>query len=158
MKVDPKLKELETYFTNLLKENGHNVEELMPTFSDDVKKGMYALAYYSYENGKYKEAVDIFRVMTLIEPQNPKYWLGLGAALQMLKEYSKALQAYAAAASIDTENPFHHYHAGECLLAMGQKQDAFEALESAEAAAKEESENHNLIPRIALLRETWTNQ
>ena len=52
---------------------------------------LYSVARSFYENGKYEDAVRIFRQLCFYDHNNVHYWIGLGYGLKMLKEYKQAL-------------------------------------------------------------------
>src|SRR5262245_6805048 len=62
---------------------------------DDVAmEGIYAQAYRLYNTGKYLEASQLFRILTMLNTTEPKYTLGLAACFHMVKEYKNAAQTY----------------------------------------------------------------
>lgn len=112
---------------------------------------IYASGYALYEGGKYREAADCFRVLTLEEPSESRHWMGLAAAHQMLAEYELALQAYACAADLHPQNPYTHLHAAECFFALGKKDDAAEAL----AACGQTTSEPHILDKIAVMKESF---
>lgn len=137
---------------------GHDIEtlkEMMPQFTDENVEAFYTLAFDFYENGRFKEAVDFFRFLTTIDHMNKKNWLGLGAALQMQKEYEKAINAYTLAAFLDAKDPYIPFYAAECCISMGDLSRGMDALESADELADEENKFKGLKKQIAVLREAW---
>ena len=44
-----------------------------------------------YENGKYEDAIRIFRQLCFYDHNNVHYWLGLGYSQKMLKDYRNAM-------------------------------------------------------------------
>jgi len=53
--------------------------------------GLYAIAHNLYKNGKYEDALRIFRQLCFYDHSNIHYWLGLGYSQKMLKDYRGAL-------------------------------------------------------------------
>jgi type III secretion system low calcium response chaperone LcrH/SycD len=117
----------------------------------ESQEDIYASGYALYEGGKYREACDCFRVLTTEEPKEFRFWMGLGASHQMLAEYDLALQAYAAAATLNPLNPYTHLHAAECFWALGKKREAQEALCSSKQTATEP----HIINKLEVIQETW---
>lgn len=138
---------------------GGKIEDLAPQFSNEAIDGLYGTAYKFYEIGKYQDAAHFFRVMTMIDTTGRRNWMGLGASLQMLKEYEEAIESYSVAAMMDPEDPYAHLHAAECLFIMGQKERALIALSSAElTAGNNKNKNKRLISQLALIRNAWSNE
>jgi len=128
-------------------------------FSKEAAEELYAFGYGFYENGKYDTAIHFFRLLTLIDPEMKKYWMGLGASYQMLKEDQHAVQCYGVAALIDKNDPYAHFHAAEALFSLGNRQLGNEALEAAETiAASQFGQDDTLLSRIVLMKETHAEQ
>lgn len=114
---------------------------------------MYAIGFKLYENGKYKEAVDVFRVLTVLDKEQKKHWLGLGASYQQLKDYDRALQSYAYAALLDERDPFVHFHAAECFLSQKKLKEGVHVLNIAKTVALDNKDVYNqLLTRIDLIK------
>jgi type III secretion system low calcium response chaperone LcrH/SycD len=134
----------------------HNIGTPPPSFFQDSLEALYTLAYDFYSNGKYQDAQECFRLLTLSNSLERRYWMGLGACCQLLKQYREALDCYSAAAFQDSSDPHVHRHAADCLFHLGEIQEAREALNSALAAAKNNPSHHALIPQLTLLADTWS--
>ena len=52
---------------------------------------LYRVARSFYKNGKYEDAVRIFRQLCFYDHNNIHYWIGLGYSQKMLKDYRDAL-------------------------------------------------------------------
>lgn len=52
-------------------------------------------------NGKFSEAISVYNVAIRQEPHNPKIWLGLGVAYEMLNQTRKAEEHYRRALELD---------------------------------------------------------
>jgi tetratricopeptide (TPR) repeat protein len=61
---------------------------------------------------------------------NAKYWFGLGAAQQALKDFQNAAVSYGYCSFLKLDNPKPQLHAAECFLALGDKRSAASALEA----------------------------
>lgn len=99
--------------------------------SDEAVEGMYAQAYRFYEQAKYEDAYEIFRLLVMIDGTEMKYVMGLASCLHMLKEYSAAAQIYTMCSMIDAKDPKPHYHVADCHIKMGDKFSAMVSLEMA---------------------------
>ena len=153
LSIDEQLSDITSFLEKSATE--HSQE---PDFSTESLAAIYAIAYELYKNGKYEEAKQCFRFLTLTNSFERKYWMGLAATYQMLKSYSEAIECYSAAALQDFTDPYVHCHAADCFFHMGNIAKAKEALNSAIMTAKNHLELHEaLIIRLELLSEVWSN-
>ena len=124
----------------------------IPKFSKNTIEALYSFGYGFYQNAKYDKSIHFFRFLTLIDSESPKHWMGLGASLQMNKEYHKAIQCFGYAAVLNPDNPFAPFHAAECLLSLGEDNNAKEVFNAAEQVANKNPKNYKmLLSRIALM-------
>lgn len=135
----------------------------MDPLSSEHTKALEAIhyqAYTFYRKGHYPQARDFFQLLTLMNPGNVNYWMGLGACLQMMQSFEKALEAYTTAAVLeDTEqDPLPHLHAAECLFALKEMERGFMALDSAEQIAKPQEKYRTFLGQLALIRQQWSNK
>lgn len=109
--------------------------------SDDEMEAVYATAFNHYNIGRYEDAESIFRFLVLLDHLNVKYWIGLGATRQAQKKFKEALAAYGnVVGNLDIKNFKASYYAAECLLAMGDKENAAKALDTVKAFADVKTE------------------
>ncbi|MFQ5730250.1 MAG: SycD/LcrH family type III secretion system chaperone [Waddliaceae bacterium] len=101
--------------------------------TDFQVEGMYGQAYRLYNNGKYKDAMEMFRLLTMVDANEPKYFMGMAASLHMMKQYKGAVSVYMLCGTLDPLNPVPHYHAADCYIKM---KDPFSAIISLEMAVK----------------------
>ena len=93
-------------------------------------EAVYTLAFGYYRTGKYDEALKLFQFLVLFDHLNAKYWMGLGAVQQVLKDYQNAVASYGYCSFLKLDNPKPQLHAAECFLAMGDKRNAASSLEA----------------------------
>lgn len=108
--------------------------------TDAMVEGIYGQAYRLYNTGKYKEASQLFRVLMMLDPKQPKFMLGLAASFHMLKEYKNAVEIYTICGIIDPDTPIPHYHASDCYIQMKDNISAIIALEMAVSRSGERPE------------------
>lgn len=122
--------------------------------TDAMVEGVYGQAYRLYNTGKYKEAIQIFRLLLMINSTETKYAMGLAACFHMMKDYKTAVDSYSLVALIDPESPIPFYHSSDCLMQMGDPVSAVIALEMAIKRAGEKPEFKTLKDRAALTLES----
>lgn len=118
--------------------------------SDVQLEGLYAQAYNFYQTGRYKDAVQIFRLLMMFNPNEAKYCLGLAACYHLLKEYDNAVQIYTMLSIIETENPIPFYHMSDCYIAMNDTLSAIVSLEMALSRVRGRAEFKMLEDRASL--------
>lgn len=125
------------------------------SLSSEELKLLYTLAYHLYDNGKYPDSKRIFRFLTICEPFDRRYWMGLAASYLLLKDYAAAAECYSVAAVQDPNDPFVHLHAADCFFAQGQIETGVRALESAIAAAKT-TNAESLLIQLENMHQAWS--
>lgn len=122
-----------------LLEKGSTLKQLKGVTNDELE-AVYALAFGYYQTGKYDEAHKLFQFLVLFDHLNAKYWFGLGAVQQALKDYQSAVVSYGYCSFLKLDNPKPQLHAAECFLAIGDKRNAASALEALNAYCPKDSE------------------
>ncbi len=97
--------------------------------NDEMIEGMYSFGYRLYNTGKYEQAVQLFRLLVMFDPSQPKFAMGLGACFHMMKDYENAATTYVLCSIIDPLNPLPHYHASDCYVQLNQPENAVIALQ-----------------------------
>lgn len=122
--------------------------------SDPVMEGIYAQAYRLYNTGKYKDALQLFRLLGSLAPTEARYILGMAACFHLLKEFNDALETYAVVAILDPNNPIPFYHASDCLIQQNDPYSAIIMLELALKTAKDKPEYKTLRDRVVMTIES----
>lgn len=97
--------------------------------SGNMMEGMYGLAYRLYSLGKYDEAVQMFRLLIIMNPMEPKYLLGVAACYHMMKQYDQASSSYMLCSIVNPLDPVPYFHASDCFLELGKLPMAKTSLE-----------------------------
>ncbi|MBA3816248.1 MAG: SycD/LcrH family type III secretion system chaperone [Parachlamydiaceae bacterium] len=118
---------------------------------------LYTLAYHLYESGKYEDSKQIFRFLTICEPFDRRFWLGLAASYQLLKDYAEAIECYSVAAVQEPNDPYVHLHAADCFFAQSQMKTGVRTLESAITAARN-SNATSLLMQLENMRKAWNDR
>ena len=121
---------------------------------DETMEAMYAQGYNLYNQGKYKEASYVFRLLMLLDYLTPKYVLGLAACLHRLKDYKSAANVYLLCGTLDAHNPLPHYHAADCYIQLGLIPLAIFSLDMAQTTAGDQPQYSVIKERASLMRET----
>lgn len=117
--------------------SGKSAQEILEI---DNKKmaNFYRAAYQLFEYKRYEDAANAFYFLVTLNAYNYDYWLGLGMASQMCKEYETAIDAYEMAINCELENPVPYFYLAKCFFAVHDRENALSALE----LALEYSEGH----------------
>lgn len=126
-------------------------ESLGQELSDSELHELYTLGYNLYLSEAYDQSEALFQKITSLKPIMRPYWQGYASSLQMQKKYQEALLPWSMCVLIEEENPLPHYHAAECFLSLGEKEEAFKALTACENRDKES----RFKEKISALRLAW---
>ncbi len=108
--------------------------------TDAEMEAVYSLGFNFYQTGNIENAEKVFKFLVLFDHFNAKYWIGMGAVLQVKKQYDGAVTAYAYASFLDIHDPKPQFHAAECYLAKGDRANAASALAALEQFAPQNTE------------------
>jgi type III secretion system low calcium response chaperone LcrH/SycD len=100
------------------------------------RETLYAIAYGMYEEGRYGKAAGFFTKLVLHFPYEVRFWKGLAGSRQMEGDYKAALQAWSIVCLLGQHPPSAHFHAAECYLSLGEKEEALVALKAASVHLK----------------------
>lgn len=126
--------------------NRQTIEEAAKKFAGDLStirelkgitdaemEAVYSLGFNFYRTGNIEKAEQVFKFLVIFDHFNPRYWISMGAVLQVKKQYQGAITAYAYASFLDIHDPKPQYHAAECYLALGDRANASSALAALES-------------------------
>lgn len=141
------------------KEKEESQQEFSSSFSPEKIKEMYSLAYYLYRDQHYEKAIHLFRLLTLIDPLDPRYWKGFGASLQMVHRYEEALRCYICAEGLnqDQSDPYLYIHAADCYFALNHIKAGLKSLETARLNGERQNDE-KVLKHVAFMHERWSNQ
>jgi type III secretion system low calcium response chaperone LcrH/SycD len=123
-------------------------------FGPEKMEATYGQAYHLYNTGKYVEAIELFRLLTVLDPSDAKYALGLAACFHMRREYQNAVRAYLLAGILAPRNPIPQFHASDCYIQMNDLASAVLLLEMAVERAGSKAEYQVLKERALLTIES----
>lgn len=90
----------------------------------EMLEGVYHVAFLSYQNNKYKEAMELFNLLVQLNPTEYRYVFGLSACLMELKEYEMAITGFFIATQISEKDAVSFLHITECLIKLEQYKNA----------------------------------
>ncbi len=122
--------------------------------SEAFLERLYAIAYTYYNQGKTREALHYFRLLTSMNAKCSKYHFGLGASFHQVNEFEAAASAFVIALSLDPTHPLPAYYAADSYLKINQLEPAKECLEIALEIAGDEEEHKHLKERCLLIKKT----
>jgi type III secretion system low calcium response chaperone LcrH/SycD len=132
--------------------SGFNIK-ILAGIPDSKVSTLYAQAYQLYNTGKYRDAIEIFRILILLDSTESKFMMGIAACLHMMKEYNAALEAYTLVTFLDPDNPVPFFHASDCALQLKDKLGAMVALQMALKKAQNKPEFKTLKERAEITLE-----
>lgn len=147
----------ENKLLSLVEKMQTEMPEEAPLFSNEKAEQTYEAAYQMYQGKQYKEAAKLFCFLTVLNPMEPKYWKGLGAAYQMNNEYQKAISSYMSAQflKMNKQDPYLYVYIADCHFALNHKEEGLKALEGAEVCAQEQ-DDLPVLNHVSVMRDQWT--
>jgi type III secretion system low calcium response chaperone LcrH/SycD len=124
---------LDALARHLLEESG-TVGQIHGIGPDELE-ALYAFAHSLYNQARWPEALSAFNFLSIQDHLDRRHHMGRGACLQMLRRHEEALRAYSLAFLLEMTDPVVSFHIGECLIALGRREDAQVALDAAADAA-----------------------
>ena len=112
----------------------------------EALENLYALAHGLYTSGNFHDAQIVFQALSLYNPQDYRFWMGLAGSRQAQEQYQAAIDAYqmaAVATQLKTPEPF--LYAARCLLKLGRKDDCIVAIQALLKIGNENDPRHVLV-------------
>lgn len=97
-------------------------------FTAKEYEAMFLVGHTLYGQGKYSDAEQVFAFLVMNNPYDRRFAQALGSAKQMLGQYADAIGYYSLASMFEMTDPVPTFHTAECLAALGQADDAQDAL------------------------------
>jgi type III secretion system low calcium response chaperone LcrH/SycD len=98
-------------------------------FTEEQMENFYQFARRLCEHERFKDASDVFLVLTALNPYVSHFWLGLGLCDKIERDYKGALFDYSMAMAVDKENAFVYYNIADCYYRLGEGNSAEEFIE-----------------------------
>lgn len=107
-------------------EAGHTGQEVVG-YSDAAMERLYLAAQRLLANKHCADAADAFLFLVGLNPRKSSYWLGLGMASQMNRDFETAVDAYELAAIGEIDCPVPYLYLGKCFFALHEREAALDA-------------------------------
>lgn len=119
--------------------------------SEPMMEGIYGYGYRLYNTGKYLQAIQLFRLLVMLDPTSTKYLFGLAAAYHMNKDWLTAGMCYSLTSLIDPKSPLPFFHASDCYYRIQDLNMAKQCLESCLRACQGHPENEIIQQRAQFM-------
>jgi type III secretion system low calcium response chaperone LcrH/SycD len=120
----------------------------------DELDAVYALAYTEYGQHHFEKAEKLFLFLCLYDHRQEKHWMGLGACRQQLGKFKTAAQAYLLAGVLGPSDPTPPLQLAECLLALGDLDEAERVLKVALQVSSQDQQHAKVKARAEALLNT----
>ncbi len=108
--------------------NGTSLQELAH-ISDATIDKLYQGARRLYTLNNFTDAADAFKFLTSLNAKNSAFWLGLGNSEYSSGRYKEALYAFTYASQTNPTDPNCHVMSCRCYEALGEIENALNALD-----------------------------
>ena len=103
----------------------------------------YLLAGYYQERNRYKEAIEEYKKIIIIDPGHVKAYNGIGVSFDKLGYTSRAVEYYEKALSLDPDIDYVLNNLGYAYISLGEYEKAIENLKKAVALNDKNERVHN---------------
>ena len=124
----------------------------MRGITDAEMEAIYAMGVNFYKAGNYDDAEKVFKFLVMFDHMSSRYWTAMGSLRQVQRRFAQAVEAYKFASFLDLENPKPLYYAAECLVALGDKAKALDALAAVDEFAAKDAKGAQFRAKAAALR------
>ena len=119
--------------------------------TDTQLEAVYALAYRSFNSGKYDEAEKLLTWLMGLDHYDRRFQIALGCTRQKKKDYQGALNCFSVAALLDLNDPIPPLRSAECFLALGDQENAKSAALAVLGASKDDPKHEQNRGRASLI-------
>lgn len=97
--------------------------------SDERVEKMYQFACDLYDEKRYKDAANLFMLLTTLNPHRFTFWKALGFSIQQQCDYAPALLAYECALELDPGSAELYPYYIRCLCELNRREQALVLLQ-----------------------------
>ena len=144
---------IKEYHDNVMNHEIKKETPPLPTLVQITPENMeafYAFAYDFFQNGNFVKALDIFRVLFLLNNTEFRFIYGLSCTLQNMEYYMLAIRGFEIATAIEPENPSPSYKSSECFRSIGDDYSELLFLERAMNISGDKKEYEEIKTRSYL--------
>lgn len=87
-------------------------------YDHNLLDAQHQIAFQFYQQADYKKAASAYSYLTVLNPYEYKFWMGLAISKQSDRLYEEAIVGFTMAEAIDPENPTPHLHLAQCYQAL----------------------------------------
>lgn len=123
-------------------------------YDDKMMEFIYKYGYQLHQAGRFTEAMEAFKLLSLLDITQPNYSVALGSCYMHLKEYPAAINAFAVALAVELNDPYPAMQMAECYLKMNDKYAALFMFDLAYIRASKNEMYNTVTERLSLTMET----
>lgn len=116
----------------------------------EVMEVFYQQGYLFFQSGKFKEALQMFDFLRLLDVKDKRYTFAIAACYQYMKEYLNAAANYILYKTVDPFNPIPSFHLYDCFMGAHYPETALYYLEEARILTEEDPRYAGLKNKIEL--------
>ncbi len=120
-------------------EQGGTWQDLLK-FDNNTMEAQYKVGFDLYQSADFKKAGGVFSYLTILNPYEEKYWMGLGLSKQSQKLFEEAVVAYLVVEAVTPQNPRPHLNLAQCFHALKESDDVKKHLKKAVALSAMKAE------------------
>lgn len=92
--------------------------------SDEEISRIYSFAYQLFNSGQYAQALELFKMLLVLEPVENGFAVALGACYHRLHDYENALRCYMLGSALAPDDPLPLFYAYDCCMNLQNKVSA----------------------------------
>lgn len=101
--------------------------------SNDIIKQIYTLGYQYFQRKEYDKAIDIFSIITTLNPFVTEFWNAMALCFQAKQEWNKAMETFAIACTLNENDVSSRISRAYCCLNLKERAEAIEEFAIAKA-------------------------
>jgi Flp pilus assembly protein TadD len=114
----------------------------MDSTAKSASDALYNTARWLLDNGRVRDAADVFRALATCAPREERAWLGLGVCHEQMDQGEVALQMYAVGQAASAPAPRCAFAMALLMRQMGDENEFQELIQSAAIAAELRGDSH----------------
>jgi tetratricopeptide (TPR) repeat protein len=115
----------------------------------------FEAGFLALQEGRMDDALDVFADLASAAPGHPPFQFGFALCLQHFGDIEGAGRHFSAAYALDPSDAAAAFRVGECLAALGHRDDAREALLAAQTLARQADADPVILELSTRLLDTF---